>query len=329
MTTHSVPVPDYEVIVCAPEESFRWFVHDYPFYLAKWNCHPEYELHLIRSSTGTMMVGDYLGGFAPGNLVLTGPNLPHNWVSNIPPSEVVRERDMLIQFTPDFADRVARLCPELGSVRSLFDDAASGVEFSGDTAVEGGRMLAEIGARRGAERVLLYLRLMERLARVPAERRRLSQLAPARRAELPPTVAAALSLMDAAHGADLDLATVAGQAGLTPQTFSRQFKRQTGHTFASYLVLVRVYAACALLTQTHRPITDICFDVGFNTIANFNRQFLKICGRTPSEYRRLAHHVGSAAGVPDTPKTAGSGDLPGGKLQVEGGSRVAGPGPPA
>ena len=285
--------PDYEVIVCPPEESFRWCVHDYPFYLAKWNCHPEYELHLTRETSGTMMVGDYLGDFEPGNLVLTGPNLPHNWVSNIPPEEHVADRDMLVQFTPDFAERVAGFCPELGAVRQLFDEAVHGVEFTGATAEAGRSLLAEIGQVRGAERIYLFLRLMERLSRDPADRRRLSRLAPAGRAELPPALDAALHYMNESHAEDLELAGVAARAGLSPQSFSRLFKRQTGHTFASYLVLVRVYAACSLLTQTHRPVTDICFEVGFNTIANFNRQFLKICGRTPSDYRRMAHRIGS------------------------------------
>lgn len=306
-------VPDYEVIVCPPEESFRWFMHDYPFYLAKWNCHPEYELHLTRQTSGTMMVGDYLGDFAPGNLVLTGPNVPHNWVSNIPPGELVRDRDMLVQFTPDFADRVAGFCPELAAVRALFEDAVYGVEFFGATAEAGRALLAEIGTTRGAERVLLFLRMMERLARDPADRRRLSRLAPARRAELPPALDAALRHMNEAHAEDLDLAGVAALAGLTPQSFSRLFKRQTGHTFASYLVLIRVYAACALLTQTHRPVTDICFEVGFNNIANFNRQFMKICGRTPSDYRRIAHRIGSES-VPHVRNAAGLVQIVGGKV---------------
>ena len=59
--------------------------------------------------------------------------------------------------------------------------------------------------------------------------------------------------------------------------------------------MARVYAACSLLTQTYRPITAICFEVGFNNIANFNRQFFKICGRTPSDYRRNAHKIGTDA----------------------------------
>ena len=141
--------------------------------------------------------------------------------------------------------------------------------------------------------MILFLRLMDVLSRNPAQRRRLSRLAPALKAELPHSIDRAMRFMNEAYAEDLDLAVVAARADMTPQTFSRLFKRQTGHTFASYLILTRIYVACALLTQTHRPVTEICFEVGFNNIANFNRQFLKICGRTPSDYRRIAHRVGS------------------------------------
>jgi len=97
--------PDFELIVGQPRQSFRWNVHDYPFPLAKWHYHPEYELHLIRETSGKMFVGDYIGNFEPGVFVLTGPNLPHNWVSDIAPGEVVKDRDMLIQFSDGFFAR--------------------------------------------------------------------------------------------------------------------------------------------------------------------------------------------------------------------------------
>lgn len=291
-------VPDYEVILCPPAQSFRWFMHDYPISFAKWHYHPEYELHLTRTTHGTMMVGDYLGDFAPGCLVLTGPNLPHNWVSNIAPGEVVCNRDMLIQFTADWADKVAGFCPELSAIQSLFVDAAYGVEFSGATTLAAQRTLSEIGLARGADRILLFLRLMETLSRNPAHRRRLSRLAPdAAPADLPAELDAAMRFMMEHYAEDIDLAEVAQHCGLAPQAFSRLFKRQTGHTFARYLVLTRIYAACTLLTQSHRPVTDICFEVGFNNIANFNRQFFKVCGRTPSVYRRSAQKVGTEARV--------------------------------
>jgi AraC-like DNA-binding protein len=289
-------VPDFEMIICPPAESFRWNMHDYPFFRAKWHYHPEYELHLTRTTTGVMMVGDYIGEFEPGCLVLTGPNVPHNWVSDIEPGKLIRNRDMLIQFTPEWADRVATFCPELGTIKPLYEDAVYGVQFFGATALAGRRLLAQMGSAQGAERVLLFLQLMIALARDPADRRRLSRLAPtSAEMELPHELDVAMRYVLEHYSDDINLASVAKICGLEPQAFSRFFKRHTGHTFARYVILARIYAACSLLTQTYRPITEICFEVGFNNIANFNRQFFKICGRTPTDYRRNAHKIGTKA----------------------------------
>ncbi|WP_105370898.1 helix-turn-helix domain-containing protein [Neorhizobium huautlense] len=289
-------VPDFEMIICPPAESFRWNMHDYPFFRAKWHYHPEYELHLTRTTSGMMMVGDYIGEFEPGCLVLTGPNVPHNWVSDIEPGKLIRNRDMLIQFTPEWADRVATFCPELGTIKPLYEDAVYGVQFFGATALAGQRLLAQMGSAHGAERVLLFLQLMIALSRDPAERRRLSRLAPtSSEMELPQELDVAMRYVLEHYSDDINLASVAKICGLESQAFSRFFKRHTGHTFARYVILARIYAACSLLTQTYRPITEICFEVGFNNIANFNRQFFKICGRTPTDYRRNAHKIGTKA----------------------------------
>ena len=289
-------VPDYEVIICPPAESFRWFVHDYPHRLAKWHYHPEFELHLTQHRGGVMMVGDHMGEFAPGCLVLTGPNVPHNWVSTLEPGEVLHGRDMLVQFTQDWVDRLNGMCPEFGGLRTLFEEAAYGLEFTGATARAGQALLSGIGAAQGAERVILFLRLMERLARDPGERRRLSRLAPdGAPSDLPAELDVAMRFILERYAEEIDLGSVARHCGLAPQAFSRLFKRHTGHTFARYLVLARVYAACTLLTQSRLPITDICFEAGFNNVANFNRQFIKVCGRTPSEWRRGAQKVATEA----------------------------------
>ena len=73
-------VPQFEVV---PPEfgSIRYLEHGWPCDLIRWHTHEEYELHLMVASTGKVFVGDYIGRFQPGQFVLTGPRLPHNWVT--------------------------------------------------------------------------------------------------------------------------------------------------------------------------------------------------------------------------------------------------------
>ena len=76
--------PDLEVVQIRSGESFKAWSHGYPFHTVRWHFHPEYEIHQVVATSGRYFVGDFIGEFEPGNLVLTGPNLPHNWVSDVP-----------------------------------------------------------------------------------------------------------------------------------------------------------------------------------------------------------------------------------------------------
>jgi len=82
----------------------------------------------------------------------------------------------------------------------------------------------------------------------------------------------------------------AGQLGMSESRFSRFFRRATGNTFVDFVNRVRINRACQLLMESDRYITQICYDVGFNNVANFNRRFREIKGMTPSEFRHQAEH---------------------------------------
>src|SRR3989344_4696414 len=74
----------------------RCLSHGFPTPLARWHYHDEYELHLITATSGKVFVGDWIGQFQPGHLVLTGPRLPHNWISMDLPEGGVPLRDLAL-----------------------------------------------------------------------------------------------------------------------------------------------------------------------------------------------------------------------------------------
>ena len=71
----------FEHISVPAGQSFLWRMDDYPWRRTVWNYHPEFEIHLIRHSSGLAYVGDHIGSFDAGQLVLVGSNLPHNWIT--------------------------------------------------------------------------------------------------------------------------------------------------------------------------------------------------------------------------------------------------------
>ena len=74
----------------------------------------------------------------------------------------------------------------------------------------------------------------------------------------------------------------------TESRFSSFFRRTPGNNFIDFVNRLRISRACLLLMESNRYITHICYDVGFNNVANLNRRFLEIEGITPSEFRRHA-----------------------------------------
>jgi AraC-like DNA-binding protein len=64
-------------------------------------------------------------------------------------------------------------------------------------------------------------------------------------------------------------------------------------TFVQYVSRLRINHACELLMSSDARVTDICYEVGFNNLPNFNRQFLAQKNMPPSEFR--LHHQSNAA----------------------------------
>ncbi len=73
---------------------------------------------------------------------------------------------------------------------------------------------------------------------------------------------------------------------MEPSSFCRYFKKKTSRTFIDYVKNVRIGMAARLLAETDKQITQICYDCGYNNLANFNHYFKQIMKKTPSEYRK-------------------------------------------
>lgn len=84
---------------------------------------------------------------------------------------------------------------------------------------------------------------------------------------------------------DLDRAELAALAGLSENAASRAINAVFGKGVRAYINGFRVAEACDLLHRTGRPVTVIAFDVGFNSLASFNRVFREQIGCSPTEYR--------------------------------------------
>jgi AraC-like DNA-binding protein len=78
----------------------------------------------------------------------------------------------------------------------------------------------------------------------------------------------------------------ASHVNLTPHSFCRYFKSRTTKVFSSFVNEVRIGNACKNLIENKYIISQICFQSGFNYLSNFNWQFKKLKGITPSEFQK-------------------------------------------
>lgn len=284
------PYPaELEVIFAQPDQSFRWYEHDYPYALARWNHHPEYEIHLIRKGSGRLVAGDYVGPFKAGHVAMMGPNLPHDWIGDLPLDEVLDGRDVVIQFHGELIRSMIAMAPELAEYLPLLEQAKRGLEFKGNTAIQARKLIEEIGEAQGAERLLKFFSLLGVLSRAGDDDAiPLASIcyAPTLDARSSARIQHAFGYLLSELTDDIRLPVIAKRVGMSEAGFSRFFKKVTGHGFIELARKLRIQRACRLLMHKDLSIAAICFEVGYTNLSNFNRHFRSEMQQTPSQYRR-------------------------------------------
>ena len=91
--------------------------------------------------------------------------------------------------------------------------------------------------------------------------------------------------MDRAYAEPLNVPALAAIANVSEAHFIRTFRATFGETPHRYLQRRRVERAMFLLRATDRSVTDVCLDVGFNSLGTFSRSFQEIVGESPRAYR--------------------------------------------
>jgi AraC-like DNA-binding protein len=287
---------ELEIILPQPAQSFRWYEHDYPYPLARWNHHPEFEIHLIRQGSGRLVAGDYIGAFGAGHVALMGPDLPHDWMGDLAAGEYLEGRDVVLQFDGTALLALRQTMPELGDLQMLFARARRGLEFSGDTALKAAQLLEDIGPAQGLQRLVLFFQLLNTLMSAPIEEARClasACYAPTLDARSASRIQKAFDYLQNELTGDIRLSVIADRLSMSEPGFSRFFKRVTGHGFIDLMGKLRVQRACRLLLQTQMSVADICFEVGYSNLSNFNRHFRVEMKQTPSEYRRGPARLGA------------------------------------
>ena len=279
----------FEEVVPAADASFNVFSYDRPTFERGWHYHPEAELTLIEEGSGRRFVGDHIGHFEPGDLVLLGPNVPHAWRNEtmpLPPG--ARTRSIYVHFRTEWLEETTELRHELQEIRRLLTRAGGGLSFTGPERERGARALRSLLEGSGLRRLLKWLELLQDLAEsgggVPLSSAGfapvLDDLACERIRRIHQHVY---------HNFRSGIAhqELARMAGLSPAALSKFFRRTTGRTLTEFINEVRVGEAARHLMDSTDNVSAIAYAVGFESLAHFNSSFRRLKQVNPSRFREL------------------------------------------
>lgn len=252
----------------------------------KIHSHKNYELNLITSGMGRRIVGNHISSYAPGDLVLMGPDISHCW-EVLQYDEGAEPECIVTHFYENIIGSDFFNIPELEEVKLLLKKAEGGILFKGSKTEKVAVSIRKMVNLRGLEKYIELLKVFNLLLKI--EEREYLALPSA----MPDTYKRDRDQIDKIYEyvfqniqTGIILQDAARLVFMEPSSFCRYFKKKTHQTFMEYVKSVRIGIAAKLLAETDKPITQICFECGYNNLANFNHYFKMIMKKTPSEYRK-------------------------------------------
>jgi AraC-like DNA-binding protein/mannose-6-phosphate isomerase-like protein (cupin superfamily) len=276
----------FQRLTTEPEEGFVFKDIRSASFDCPWHVHPEYELILVIQGKGYRIVGDNIARLSAGDMVLVGPGLPHIWQDEPPPNGRSSVHLFLVQFEERFLGEGLLRLPAMEPVRRLLQQSRRGLHVVGRTHTKVTALMNHMADLKGMARVLQFLHILVTLAGSEDCEPIAS-----------PNFAADSSLYDQERmdrvfqflnsqlGQPVRLAEAAQIVHLSEGAFSRFFRLHTGKTFPEFVNELRIGRACSLLMEDNLNITEVAYECGFTNLSNFNRQFLRLKGVSPREFR--------------------------------------------
>ena len=251
---------------------------------ATWHFHPELELVYVNKGQGKRHIGNHLSYFNNSQLLLIGPNLPHNGFTD---RLTTNGFETLIQFKEDFLGKDFFELPEMKKIKELFERSKKGILFGYETKIKVGYKIEKLVEKKGFKKLLVFLEILNILSKT-SDYTILNVDGYAVETELQDS-----SKLDIIYKYinnnfkdHISLDQIANVANMTVPAFCRYFKKVTGKTFTKLVNEYRVVHATKLLSESTMSITDISFECGFNNFSHFNKLFKEITGKNASGYRK-------------------------------------------
>src|SRR3954471_11650657 len=275
--------PLIEKLPLSDDASFVARTHRTPNFEVPWHQHIEYELILFTEGAGLSFIGNYVGEFEVGNIFFLGANLPHTFKKS---GDLITSA-IVVHFRDDFWGKEFLNLPESKEILELLNASLQGLKISGKSKEILDVLIKSLEKEKGFKRIIMLCECLDTLAKkqefVKLSTQDVKQVNNKNRERIDRIFHYTMENFTE----PVQLSKVAAIADMSIPAFCNYFKKSTRKKYIDFLNEVRIGYACKLLTDTQTTVEGACYDSGFNTLANFNKQFLKVKGMTPSKYRKI------------------------------------------
>ncbi len=282
---HSYQKPQQEIMQMTENDSFLVFDRQKDYFDFPIHYHPEIELNYISSGKGLRrVVGDSMEEISDKELVLVGPNLYHCWEQHKAPKKQMHE--ITIQFSNNLFQHELLERAILKPIRDMFKRANHGIAFSEATCLKMEPRICKLSKIDGIDYFMEIFSILYDLS-ISTEQKTLSNSTVEPESfEHNQKLNRLAIYLQKNYGSKIQISDACQLLNMSTGSFSRFIKKSTGKTFVDYLNDLRIGYATRSLIEKDQSISEIAYQCGFNSIANFNRRFKKNKGCTPTEYRK-------------------------------------------
>ncbi len=262
-------------------ESFACRLYKTPQFETNWHRHEEYELILITEGNGTAMIGDFVGEYKKGDVFFLASNLPH-WFRKHQPKMIGCA--LVIHFTKSIFGETITALPELKNINQLLQKN-NGILLDKKLKKETTELMLQIHQNNGFKRLIQLLECLQKIANSNLYKIITKDFTDDSN-KVNPAIEKIIDFSFRNYLNPISLKDVAAIADMSIPTFCRFFKKNIKKPYFDFLQDIRISHACKLLTNTNKPIMDICYESGYNSWAHFSKQFKQTKQMTPSAYRK-------------------------------------------
>jgi AraC-like DNA-binding protein len=284
-----------EKIIAREDESFLIGIFQDNLDKSIWHYHDNFEISFITEGSGKRIVADSIEEFQPGDLVFIGCNLPHVWITDRvvrAPSNRTLEM-VFLQFTSKVLSPLLLALPEFTNVKRAMELSERGIHIVGQTLNDASEIMLQLPYMKSFERILNFYKMMDIIGKSETNIQLASkEYLKGRFTTGNKRIASIHEHLMKNYRENVNLKEIAELVNMAEGSLCRFFRMHMGMTLFEYLNKLKIELACKLLMDKDLSVMDICFDSGFNNLSHFNKQFRKINGIPPSEYRKRFKGLG-------------------------------------